>query len=251
MGMMRLDLGLPILLGWLAAFFVNYLADVLPATRKLASPLCAHCAAKTAWRDYLLLQPCRACGKQRSWRTWITQFFGIAFTLYLWLSPPAALGFWRAWILLVYLGVVFIIDLEHRLILHPTSYVGIALAVYIGASIHGIKVSLLGGVTGFGIMFVLYYFGILFARWISKRRSESVIEDGDALGFGDVNLAGILGLLLGYPLVIGGILTAILAGGAISFLLIVGMLAMKRYKAFVAIPYAPFLILSAIWLLYF
>ena len=244
-------LGLPILLGWLAALLVNYLADVLPATRKLTSPICTHCTATTAWTDYLLLKPCSACGKWRSWRTWITQISGVTATFYIWLSPPPALGFWLGWILLIYLGVVFIIDIEHRLVLHPTSYVGAVLAFYIGTTIHGAATSLLGGAAGFGIMFVLYYLGILFARWMSKRRGETVIEEGDALGFGDVNLAGILGLLLGWPLIAAGILTAILAGGAVSLLIILGMLALKRYEAFAAIPYAPFLILGAVWLLYF
>lgn len=248
---MEFSLGLPILLGWLGALLVNYLSDVLPAARKLTSPVCTDCTAKIAWTDYLLLKPCSACGKRRSWRAWITQILGIVATLYLWLSPPPALGFWLAWILLIYLGVVFIIDLEHRLVLHITSYVGATLSVFLGTQIHGLKISLLGGAVGFGVMFALYYLGILFARWMSKRRGETVIEEGDALGFGDVNLAGILGLLLGYPLVIGGILTAILAGGLISLLIILSMLARKRYKAFAAIPYAPFLILSAVWMLYF
>ena len=248
---MEISLGLPILLGWLGALLVNYLADLLPATHKLTSPVCTDCAATFAWTDYLLLKPCSACGKRRGLRTWITQLAGVLATLYLWLSPSPALGFWLGWILLIYLGVVFIIDLEHRLVLHPTSYIGAALSFYIGIHIHGFKISLLGGAAGFGIMFVLYELGILFARWISKRRGEAVVEEGDALGFGDVNLAGILGLLLGYPLIIGGILTAILAGGLVSLLIILSMLVRKRYKAFAAIPYAPFLILGAVWMLYF
>jgi len=42
----------------------------------------------------------------------------------------------------------------------------------------------------------------------------------------------------------------VLAGGLISLFIIVGMLIAKKYKAFTAIPYAPFLILSALYLLY-
>ncbi len=74
--------------------------------------------------------------------------------------------------------------------------------------------------------------------------------DEVALGFGDVNLAGILGLLLGWPAIASGLLFAVLAGGLISLFIIVGMLITKKYKAFTAIPYAPFLILSALFLLY-
>ncbi len=248
---MNLSIALPLILGWVAALLVNYLADVLPATRQLTSPACKYCAAKIVWIDYLILKPCPACKQQRSKRTWGTLIIGIAVTVFMWISPPVDLGFWLGYTLLIYFAVVFVIDLEYRLVLHPVSYFGIALGLLVGTNLHGIKETLFGGILGFGIMFSLYYLGILFARWMSKRRGETVIEEGDALGFGDVNLAGVLGLILGVKLIWIGILFAILAGGAVSLLLILGMLAFKRYEAFAAIPYAPFLILSAIYILYF
>jgi len=43
--------------------------------------------------------------------------------------PPKELGFWLGFFLLIYLAVVLIIDLEHRLVLHPVSYFGVALGV--------------------------------------------------------------------------------------------------------------------------
>ncbi|MCP4141345.1 MAG: prepilin peptidase [Chloroflexi bacterium] len=248
---MNISIGIPIFLGWFSALLVNYLADVLPATRKLTSPACKNCSAKFAWKDYLLLKNCSACEHSRGWRAWLTQGLGIAATVYMWLYPPSALGFWLGWLLLIYLAVVFVIDIEHRLVLHPVSYFGVLLGLVVGTKLHGILIALLGGALGFGIMFSLYYLGVLFARWMSKRRGETVIEEGDALGFGDVNLAGVLGLILGSKLIWIGILTAILAGGVVSLILIIGMLALKRYEAFAAIPYAPFLILGAVWLLYF
>jgi leader peptidase (prepilin peptidase)/N-methyltransferase len=248
---MNLYIILIAILGWVAALLANYLADVLPASRKLTSPVCMHCSAKLAWTDYLLLKRCAGCGASRGMRTWVTQVLGVAISVYLWLYPPRALGFWLGFFLLVYLAVVLIIDLEHRLVLHPVSYVGVALGLVVGIKLHGLWNALLGGVAGFGIMFALYYLGILFARWISKRRGEIVVEEGDALGFGDVNLAGILGLMLGWPLISVGVLTAILAGGLVSLVLVLGMLALKRYQAFSAIPYAPFLIFGAVFFLYF
>ncbi len=246
---MDITILIPIFLGWLAALFVNYAADVLPATRRLTSPACSQCAAKPTWTDYLLLKGCRGCGRPRGWRTWVTQFVGVAATVYIWLSPPQGLGFALGLILLIYLAIVFVIDMEHRLILHPISIIGALLGLGIGYLLHGIRLTLIGGAAGFGIMFILYYFGVLFARAMSRRRGDP-IEEGDALGFGDVNLAGVLGLMVGWPLIWIGVLTAILAGGAVSLIIILGMLAFKRYKAFAAIPYAPFLILGAALLLY-
>jgi len=248
---MNLNIILVAILGWAAALLVNYLSDILPARRKLTSPVCTQCAANFSWIDYLLLKNCSNCGAKRSKRTWLTQILGVVASVYLWFFPPKGLGFGLGFFLLVYLAVVLIIDLEHRLVLHPVSYFGVALGLLVGTKLHGFGNALLGGLAGFGIMFSLYYLGVLFARWLSKRRGETVVEEGDALGFGDVNLAGILGLMLGWPLISVGVLMAILAGGLVSLILVLGMLAFKRYQAFSAIPYAPFLIFGAVFLLYF
>jgi len=75
-------------------------------------------------------------------------------------------------------------------------------------------------------------------------------SDEVALGFGDVNLSGILGMLLGWPAIVVGLFFGILAGGVVSLVIILWMLISKKYRAFTAIPYAPFLILGAIFLIY-
>ncbi len=237
-----------ILLGLGAGWLVNYLADVLPRQRRFVRAACPNCEQAYPIAHYLLLRPCPACGRSRGWRAFLTQLILLAATFYLWFDPSSRLGFWLAYILLIFLAVVFVIDLEHRLILHPVSMIGALLGLGIGIYLHGIFTTLLGGVVGFGSMLVLYYFGEVFARYMSKRRGLAIEEV--ALGFGDVNLAGIMGLLLGWPLVIFGLLFAILVGGAFSFLFVVFMLIRKRYEAFTAIPYAPFLILSVLYALF-
>jgi prepilin signal peptidase PulO-like enzyme (type II secretory pathway) len=237
-----------ILLGLLAGWLVNYLADVLPLTRSFSRPTCSYCKQAFTVKDYLLLRACRSCGHAPNWRTYLTQAVLLLGTLYIWIVPPKSINVWMAYILLIYLAVVFVIDMEHRLILHPVSIAGAVLGFGIGASIYGWQTSLIGGAVGFGVMLFLYLMGEVFARYMSKRRGE-LIED--ALGFGDVNLAGVIGLLLGWPLIIFGLLFAILLGGAFSLLFVVFMLVRKKYQAFAAIPYAPFLVLSVIYVLYF
>ncbi len=253
---------IPFLVGWLAALLVNYLADVLPTTRKLSAPTCRQCSATFAWTDYLLLKNCSACEKARGWRTWLTQLLGVVLSVYVWLSrydviktPTDTLGYWLAMLLLVYLGMVFIIDMEHRLILHPTSIVGTILAAGLGLLLHGWQATLMGGIAGFGIMYTFYLFGVLFSKMRAKRMRAQGIEadEEDALGFGDVNLAGILGLLLGWPLIWFGLLLGILGGGIISLLLVIFVLIQQRYKEnalMIFIPYGPYFILSAFILLY-
>ena len=239
---------LPVFLGVLAGFIVNYISDVLPATRRLSQPTCQNCDETLAWTDYLLLRACHACKQKRSPRTYSVLFVLLAATLYIWFSPPGRIGFWLGYILLIYLGVVFIIDLEHRLIMHPISYTGAVLGFGIGLYAHGLVPTLIGGAFGFGIMLLLYYLGEVFSRYMSKRRGQEI--DEVALGFGDVNLCGITGLLLGWPVILAGLLFTIFAGGVGSIIVIAYMLIRKRYEAFTPIPYAPFLILSVLFYLY-
>lgn len=239
---------IPIVLGWLAGLLVNYLSDVLPVTRRFSQPTCPQCGQPWPWKEYLLLRGCPACGQRRSKRTWLAQLILLAGSVYLWLAPPAKLNFPLAWLLLTWLGVVFVIDMEHRLILHPVSILGAGLGFGVGLYAHGLKPTLLGGAFGFGMMLLFYFLGEVFARWMSKRRGEEIEEV--ALGFGDVNLSGITGLLLGWPVILAGLLFTIFAGGIGSLLVIVAMTLRKRYQAFTPIPYAPFLILSILFYLF-
>ena len=98
-------------------------------------------------------------------------------------------------------------------------------------------------------MYVLYKFGEIFSRIVSRMRGEDLEEV--ALGFGDVNLGGLLGLLLGWPVILLGLILAILAGGGFSLVFMLVAAVAGRYRSFVAMPYAPFLILAAGLILFF
>ena len=152
-----------IILGWLAGYFVNYASDVLPFTRRFSQPTCPHCQTPFSWADYLTLHACRSCGKGRSLRTWLVQILAVASFSYFWLVPSKALGFWLGAIVLIYFGIITVIDLEHRLILHPTSLFGAVLGLIVGILVHtrrygllgGVGNTLLGGLIGFGLTLAL------------------------------------------------------------------------------------------------
>ena len=252
---MNFTLVIPLLLGWLSGWLVNYLADVLPVTRRFSHPVCPQCHFSYPWGDILLFRNCASCGKRRGMRALFVQAVLTVVPVLLWIFPRPGFPFILAFILFIYLSLVFIIDLEHRLVLHQVSLFGAVLALGIGiylrsgtSILHGITTTLIGGAAGFGIMLVFYFIGEWYVRYMSKKRGMPAGEV--ALGFGDVNLSGILGLLLGWPAISAGLLFAVLAGGLVSLCIIVGMLLTKKYKAFTAIPYAPFLILSALYMLY-
>jgi len=261
---MDISLLLPVVLGWVAGLFVNYVSDVLPITRRFSQPACPSCKSAFSWADYLTLRACRNCGTLRSLRTWIVQVLAVASFLYFWLVPPKALGLVLGLIVLTYFGVIIVIDIEHRLILHPTSMFGAVLGVIVGTYIYSPVIgtgyafikSILGGIVGFGIMFILYQLGALVARMRARKmESAGQADDGEeALGGGDLYLMGVLGLMLGWPYIILGLLYGALIGGAVALLALIPVLVKRRYaqdSLMTFIPYGPSLVLGAFYILYF
>jgi leader peptidase (prepilin peptidase)/N-methyltransferase len=238
------------LLGWIAGMLANYLADILPARRRLTGPICLDCGEPYGWMSYLLWpRRCPTCSGRRSWRTWLVEAIFIVAAVWLSLSPPSRFGFFAGLLLLIYFGIVVIIDMEHRLILHVVSAGGTVLGLVYGIWLHGPAPTLIGGAAGFLAMLCLYFLGALLVRWISRRRGDP--DPQEALGFGDVTLSGVLGLMLGWPGIVAGLLLTIFLAGAVSFVYLIIMLAGRRYRLNMAIPYGPFLIGSAFLLLYF
>lgn len=261
---MDITLFIPVILGLAAGLFVNYVSDVLPITRRFSQPTCSKCQTTYSWLDYLTLRACRTCGTHRSLRTWIVLILSIASFTYFWLFTPIGLGLPLSLVVLTYFGVVIVIDMEHRLILFPTTIFGAILGLITGIHIYtrldgfpaSILTSVLGGVAGFGIMFAFYQLGALVARIRARRmRAAGQAEDDEeALGGGDVYLTGVLGLMLGWPNIILGIVWGALIGGGVAILALIGHLIRRRYvenSMMEFIPYGPSLVLGAFFLLYF
>ncbi|MDX1436574.1 MAG: A24 family peptidase [Anaerolineales bacterium] len=239
-------------LGLGVGIILNYLADTLPRTRSISSPTCVHCEAQVPLGYYLVWpQKCPECGRtnDRRLRSWIVDLTAVLTAVWLWEAAPQALGYPLSLLLAAYFILIVVVDVEHRLILIPTVIAGAVLGLVSGTLLHGLQATIIGGIVGYLIMFLLYKFGELFARWISRARGEQL--DEVALGFGDVNLAGVLGLILGWPVIVIGLILAILIGGLAGFLLIIARLVLQRYRSFDAMPYAPYLIAAAALIIYF
>ena len=238
------------IIGWVAGVLVNYLSDVLPYRRRLVRPFCLQCQEPMSWLSYLFWpRHCSVCKQKRSIRCWMIEVLFIVITVLIWIAPPERLGFPMGMVWLIYFGVIIVIDLEHRLILHPVSWFGAVLGLATGVWLHGWLSTLVGGVVGFGAMLAFYWLGILYVRKLASRKGQP-IEEGDAFGFGDVNLSGVMGLLLGWPGVLAGLVLAIIIAGAITLAYLAFMLITRRYTPNLALPYGPFLAASTIYLLY-
>ena len=225
--------------GWLAGAIINYISDVLPQNRRLIHPHCTHCNANIPADRYLFNSVCEQCKTQFSVRHWI-----ITFTLPLVYVLMATIGGRTGWSLIenmsvvAFFGLIIVIDIEHHLILHTVSAFGAVLLGIIGFLNHGWRATLIGGGTGLIIMFALFIIGYYFSKIISKRRG---VELDEGLGFGDVILSFVCGLLLGWPGISLGLFTGIVLGGVYSLALIIYYAIKKQYQPYMTIPYGPFI----------
>jgi leader peptidase (prepilin peptidase)/N-methyltransferase len=246
---MLIEISVTILYGWLLGSLVNYFADILPLYRRVQAPVCIHCQARRKWWTILIPRGCPDCGKSKVLRAWLVILFFVLSSIWLRENYPSRLGYYLSSLLLAYLALVTVIDIEHRVILHEVSIAGALIGLVLGSWLHGLPLTLLGGAAGFGAMYMLFALGAFYVR----RRSavSNQLPEEDALGFGDVNLSGVIGLLLGWPGVIAGLFLGVLLGGAVSLVVLVMMLARQRYRLDASIPYGPFLAASAAILLIF
>jgi len=241
---------LVVISGLVLGMIINYLADVLPVMRRLERPSCPRCGSRYDWWNYLIWpRRCLNCSLGRSIRTWIVEASMILAGFFLVDHGPVDLNLAGRLVLVGYLVLVTVIDMEHRLIMHIVSMFGVALGFWIGVILHGWAPTLLGGLAGFLAMLAFYYLGLFFVRLTRKLRGLNIVED-EAIGFGDVNLSGIIGLLLGWPGVTMGLLFAILIAGLASLLYLAWALFRRSYHSDLALPYGPFLTLSAFLLLF-
>jgi len=240
---------LAVVAGVVAGVLVNYFADVLPATRRLSRLACAWCGQDYAIGDYLFARQCMYCGAPRPLRPIFVVFATVTACVLLYFFPISALSFWAALPVLIFLGVMLVIDIEHRLVLIETSLFGLFLFAGYGVAIGGWRRMLLGGLGGFLIMFLLYLSGVVFSKIVGLIRHKRMREV--AFGFGDVCAGTVFGLLVGWPSIVGVILIGMITFGVFSFLLITFLIITKKYRSFTnAQPFVPYLILGVIVIFY-
>ena len=222
------------LLGLTVGSFLNVCSDRLPLGKSIISPPshCDACQQRLTARDlvplfsYLWLRGrCRYCGARIPHRFPTVELAtALLFALLTWhygLSPQLVMALIYGCLFLV----IFVIDLEHGLVLDIVIYPGIALAFVFSFFWPDLDIAMAvsGAAIGFGLLLIPY-----------------LISRG-GMGGGDVKLAALIGLATGFPHVFISLLLAFLAGGLVAiFLLLVRVRSRKE-----AIPFAPFLAAAA------
>lgn len=245
------------LLGWGLGILVNLLADCLPRYRTLMRMHCASCTAPRPWLAWSGIiawlsdrRRCAYCGVEMTIRAPLVELAMLIGTLLICMANSTMVGFLEGLLVLFVFALITVIDIEHRLILHIVSGPA-ALAIGLMRALdpnQGLTKTLLGGLAGFGGFLLLYFLGQLFASGMSKLQGKQIEEV--AFGFGDVTLAGLIGLTVGWTGVIVALVLGILLAGIFSLIVILVRLFRRSYSPFMPIPYGPFLILGAI-LVYF
>jgi prepilin signal peptidase PulO-like enzyme (type II secretory pathway) len=251
---MNIYLIIPVLMGIFIGYLINYISDVFPHSLRLGIPECLNQACKKpySWSDYLLFTHCRNCGQQRSLRAFLVLALAISAALYLWFKPPNRLGFAPGLLIMTYLFLVAVIDFEHRLILRTLSITGLVSTTLAGLLMHGWQSTVIGGMFSFGVMFTVYLMGTRVTRWIAKKHNQETGESEEAFGSGDVTLATILGLLLGWPLIWFGLLLGFFILGVRVIPLACYLFLRRRFhkQTLLYIPIGAPFILSTILLVY-
>jgi len=155
-------------------------------------------------------------------------------------------------IILFIFVLIAVIDIEHRLILHMVSGPSAVIVFILSFMDPGVEPLdiIIGGLVGFFSFLLLYFLGQLFAIVMGRLRGTQI--DEVAFGFGDVTLAGVIGLTVGWQeyRVVAALIAGILLAGVFSFIYIIARLFRKSYTPFMPIPYGPFLIIGCL-LVYF
>lgn len=241
-------------LGLAVAALVNALADrvtgvdepVWSATqcRKCLAPLPAGSAL--ALGEFITPRICASCGKRASLRRPLTQLVLAALfplvVAHALLNPGHPLSRHAAtlpaWILIalavivcVALAFTFVVDLEHHLIYDLAIFSPMLLILGATTLLNrsALPALLLAGAVSGGLFLLLYGLG-----WAIYRQ--------EALGFGDVKLAALMGVVTGWP----GITTALAITVSCGFIVAVLLLASGAMERRAFIPFGVFMALGAV-----
>jgi len=236
------------LLGLAVGSFLNLCIDRLPQHKSIVSPRshCDGCQRRLETVDlvpllsYIWLRGrCRYCGSRIPLRIAIVELAtGAIFAALAWYYyQNFGLGVEFAFAL-VYAAlfiVIFVIDLEQGLVLNNVVLFGLSLALVFSLFQTGFEdfwpklgpgialSALLGGAVGFAIMLLPY-----------------LISRG-GMGAGDVKLAALIGVVVGFPQVVAALLVGIVIGGIVAVFLLLARLRGRKES----VPFGPFLAVGA------
>lgn len=226
------------ILGLCIGSFLNVLIYRLPRSLTLGGrSFCPKCKKQISWYDnvpllsYLLLRgKCRNCRASISFRYPLVELL-TGFLFLEGLERLGGLGGLGTLGILVIISVmiaIFFIDLEHQII--PDALVSLGVLGAVG--VLGVNlITNIPSAIGAGLFFLLLH----------------LITKGKGMGLGDVKLVFLMGLVLGFPGIIGALYFAFLTGAFVGVILILS--GKKKFGQHIA--FGPFLVAGFLVFLFF
>jgi len=216
-------------LGTVIGSFLNVVIIRLKAKKSIFKNRshCVFCNKKLRWYELIPLMSfvmqlgkCRGCKKRFSWQYPLVELFtGLVFLI---LFIYEFSFFW--FIISCFLIILFVYDLKHYLVPDVIIYPAIILS--------------------FVFHFYFIFPGLIGAAFFLV---IVLISKGKWMGMGDVKIGALMGLLLGFKLLIVALFLAFLVGALVSIALMI----IKKKKLKSEIPFVPFLagatFISLLW----
>jgi prepilin signal peptidase PulO-like enzyme (type II secretory pathway) len=252
--MIILFLFLSVLLG----IFLNGLADNLPESRPELQgadllPVCRYCGATRKMTDLSAILSifirggnCGRCHAPRPFRDLIVEIILGIIIPAIWLAGVRLPLEIITLVVMVFGSLLMIIlDIEHRTIILGIVLL-IAAIILVLTLLQNISLMvgvLLGGATGIAIMALCYLIGWLLGRVF---RLGGGVEP---LGQGDIWVAGIAGMIAGWPGILPAILSGILLAGVFSVLSLLVHVIKKESIRNITFAFGPYLLIGA-WIVH-
>lgn len=155
---------------------------------------------------------------------------------------------WAWFVYVAVLMLITVIDIEHRLILFvvivPSCLFAVVVAAIAPQGGREFQEYLWGGAVGFLLFLAMFMGGAAFSTLLGR--------DEVAFGFGDVMLATLSGLMLGWRAFIFAALITVVVGAVGSLLYIVSRAVVgRRYQLFTPLPYGPYIVIGTLVMLLF
>ncbi|MBI4778591.1 prepilin peptidase [Candidatus Desantisbacteria bacterium] len=234
------------IIGTMLGSFFNVCIYRLPRGQGLLFPG-SHCPACNApikpWENipilsYILLKGrCSRCKEKISGRYILVEF--ICGLLYLGLFLRFGLGtdFFVFLFFVSVLVIITFIDFEHFLILDKITYPSMIIGLIACLIKKNLIDSMIGLLVGAGIIFLIVIVSAIILKMINHP-----CKDEGGMGFGDVKLAGVMGVFLGWKFVLVAMFLACLFGSIVGMVLILSGL--KKRTDY--IPFGPYLALGSL-----
>lgn len=231
------------LLGLSVGSFLNVLADRLPHDEGVITGRshCDYCKHTLSPLDLIpifsflwIKGRCRYCKKKLSWYYPLSEVFtGTLFVItYLVVGTASLPTLLFSFFIVSSLLVIFFSDIKYGIIPDKIVYPALFITLFFQSmSNFSVVSSYVFSATGAGLFFLALF----------------LVTKGKGMGFGDVKLAVLMGLLLGFPGIIYSLYIAFLTGASVSLILILWK--QKTLKS--TIPFGPFLVFSTLIVLLF